>query len=140
MLTSVYIVNLILGCLEIRLEKNRLASSLELKTEKYRQHIVYNKYNRVPPSYYTRYVDDIFWVFNSNDVVVISLIQNLIKHFSTNFHILESIQSKLRKSCQKSVNSFAKILILKLFLLYLKLITISQLKIKHPIFEVFSSL
>ena len=41
---------------------------------------------------------------------------------------------QVRKSCQKSVNSSAKMLILKLFLLLLKLITISQLKIKHLIF------
>ena len=39
-----------------------------------------------------------------------------------------------QKSCQKSVNNSAKMLILKLFLLLLKLITISQLKIKHPTF------
>ena len=64
---------------------------------------------------------------------MISLIQNLIKHVFTNLHALENIQSKFRKSCQKSVNSSAKMLILKLFLILLKLITISQLKIKHPI-------
>ena len=40
-----------------------------------------------------------------------------------------------RKSCQKSATSSAKMPILKLFLLLLKLITISQLKIKHPIFR-----
>ena len=50
-----------------------------------------------------------------------------------NFRTLENIQSKFRKSYQKSVNSFAKMPILKLYLLLLKLITISQLKIKHPI-------
>ena len=47
---------------------------------------------------------------------------------------LENIQSKFRKSCQKSANSSVKMPILKLFLLLLKLITISQLRIKHPIF------
>ena len=41
---------------------------------------------------------------------------------------------QVQKSCQKSVNSSAKILILKLLLLLLKLITISQLKTEHPIF------
>ena len=51
-----------------------------------------------------------------------------------NFRTLENIQSKFRKSCQKSANSSAKMPILKLFLLLLKLITIFQLKIKHPIF------
>ena len=49
-------------------------------------------------------------------------------------HRLENILNKFRKSCQKSVNSSSKILILKLFLLLLKSITISRLKIKHPIF------
>ena len=43
-----------------------------------------------------------------------------------NFRTLENIQSNFR-------NSFAKLPILKLYLLPLKLITISQLKIKHPI-------
>ena len=51
-----------------------------------------------------------------------------------NLHTLENIQSKFRKSCQKAVNSSAKTLILELFLLLLKLITVSQLKIKHYIF------
>ena len=46
-----------------------------------------------------------------------SLIQNLIKHVFINFRTLENIQSKLKKSCQKSVNSSAKMPILKLFLL-----------------------
>ena len=50
-----------------------------------------------------------------------------------------NIQSKFRKSCQKFVNSSAKLLILKLFLLLLKLITISEIKIKHPFFKVFFS-
>ena len=63
---------------------------------------------------------------------MISLIQNLIKHVFINFRTLENIQSKFRKSCQKSANSSAKMPILKLFLLLLKLITIFQLKIKHP--------
>ena len=47
---------------------------------------------------------------------------------------LEKIQSKFRKSCQKSVNSSAEMVILKLFLLLLSLITISQVKVKHPVF------
>ena len=51
-----------------------------------------------------------------------------------NFRTLENNQRKFRKSCQKSTNSSAKMPILKLFLLLLKLITISQLKIKRPIF------
>ena len=62
------------------------------------------------------------------------------KTLFVNLHTLEKIQSKFRKSCQKSVNGSAKMLILELFLLFLKLISISQLKIKHPIFQVFSSL
>ena len=52
----------------------------------------------------------------------------------TNFHTWENIQRKFRKSCQKSVSSSAKMLILKLFLLLLKSKAISQLKIKNPIF------
>ena len=47
---------------------------------------------------------------------------------------MENIQSRFRKSCQKSPNSSAKMPVLKLFLLLLKLITIFQLKIKHPHF------
>ena len=67
-------------------------------------------------------------------VMVTTPIQNLIKHVFIDFHQLENTLGKFRKNCQKSVNSSAKIPILKLLLLLLKLITISQLKIKHPIF------
>ena len=63
--------------------------------------------------------------------MVTSLIQNVIKHVFIIFHAFENIQSKFRKGYQKSVNSSAKSLVLKLFLLLLKLITISQQKIKH---------
>ena len=66
--------------------------------------------------------------------MVISLTQNLIKHVFINFHTLENIQSKFRKSYQKPTNISEKMLILKLFLLLSKFITISQLKIKYPIF------
>ena len=51
----------------------------------------------------------------------------------TGFHTLEIIQSKFRKTFQKTVKSSAKLLILKWLLLILKLITISQLKVKHPV-------
>ena len=51
----------------------------------------------------------------------------------------ENINSKVRKSCQKSVSNSAKMLILNLFLLLLKLIAISQLKIKHHIFGPYKS-
>ena len=53
-------------------------------------------------------------------IVVASLIQNLIKHVFTNFHALQNIQSKFRKSCQTSVSSSVNMLILILFLLLLK--------------------
>ena len=65
--------------------------------------------------------------------IVITLIQNLTKYILTIFHKLEKIQSKFRKSCQKPVNSSAKMLILIVSLFLLKLITLYQLK-KKPLF------
>ena len=51
----------------------------------------------------------------------------------TRFYKLPYIR-KYSEQVQKKVNSSAKAMILKLFLLPLKLITIFQLKIQHPIF------
>ena len=48
-----------------------------------------------------------------------------------NFPCFGKYPEQVQKSYQKSVNSSAKKLVLKVFLLLLKLITISQLKIKH---------
>ena len=55
----------------------------------------------------------------------------------TRFHKLPYIakySKQVQDSCQKSVSSSKMTLTLTLFSLLLKLITISQLNIKHPIF------
>ena len=74
------------------------------------------------------------WVIHLNVAIGKHISSSLLNQRPIKNIIGNYILNKFRKSCQKSVNSSAKILILKLFLLLLKLITISRLKIKHPIF------
>ena len=67
------------------------------------------------------------------DKVHISSDQSDPESNKTRFYKLPYIR-KYSEQVQKNVNSSAKAMILKLFLLTLKSITIFQLKIQHPIF------